>query len=192
MEMDQTRKRQYRSILSAIQGSALHALREKEAELESISRRNAELEEKVNQLASDNQVWIHLARNNEAAVSSLRAALEQALQNTAGPAGAASAPPSALQDQEEGFGETDFPAPAAAMSADAYSLCYEETLVVDANEPSKMLNRRSACKVCLEREVSVLMLPCRHLCLCKQCDIAVDTCPVCSSIKNASLQVFMA
>ncbi|CAA7400667.1 unnamed protein product [Spirodela intermedia] len=185
MEMDQTRKRQCRSILTAIRGRALHALMEKEAELESISRRNAELEEKVSQLASDNQVWIHVARSNEAAVSSLRAMLEQAL------AEGALAPPTALQDQEEGFGETDFPAP-AVMSTDAYSFCYKETLVADAKESSKELCRRSVCKVCLEREVSVLMLPCRHLCLCKQCDVAVDTCPICCSIKNASLQVFMA
>ncbi|XP_078441515.1 BOI-related E3 ubiquitin-protein ligase 1-like [Wolffia australiana] len=157
LEIDRARRRHYQALIQAFEGSALHALRAKEAELEFIARRNAELEERLVQLATDNQLWIHIARNNEAAVSNLRATLEHVVETK-------KTTPS--EDLEEGFGESEFP-------------------------PSELC-RRSFCKICLEREASVLVLPCRHLCLCDQCDVAIDTCPVCTSAKSASLQVFMA
>ncbi|KAF8048255.1 hypothetical protein N665_2587s0002 [Sinapis alba] len=49
------------------------------------------------------------------------------------------------------------------------------------------------CKRCGEREASVLVLPCRHLCLCKVCGSALlQTCPVCDSVMNASVHVNMS
>ncbi|KAG2239661.1 hypothetical protein Bca4012_023565 [Brassica carinata] len=46
------------------------------------------------------------------------------------------------------------------------------------------------CKRCGEREASVLVLPCRHLCLCTVCGSALlRTCPVCDSVMNASVHV---
>lgn len=49
----------------------------------------------------------------------------------------------------------------------------------------------SACRVCRERDASVLLLPCRHLCLCRECEPEVDACPVCNARKNGGLQVLM-
>ncbi|XP_024005902.1 E3 ubiquitin-protein ligase BOI [Eutrema salsugineum] len=49
------------------------------------------------------------------------------------------------------------------------------------------------CKRCGEREASVLVLPCRHLCLCTVCGSALlRTCPVCDSVMNASVHVNMS
>ncbi|CAH9121814.1 unnamed protein product [Cuscuta epithymum] len=47
------------------------------------------------------------------------------------------------------------------------------------------------CRRCGVRESSVLLLPCRHLCLCAMCfgSIPIDNCPVCNSNANASLHV---
>ncbi|KAF3771598.1 hypothetical protein EJ110_NYTH60059 [Nymphaea thermarum] len=43
-----------------------------------------------------------------------------------------------------------------------------------------------------ESTSSVLLLPCRHLCLCSGCAAAVDTCPICKSTKTATVQVYLS
>ncbi|KAL0905431.1 hypothetical protein M5K25_023851 [Dendrobium thyrsiflorum] len=174
--MEEVLKRCCQELLSSLSQRAIKRLREKDAELENASRRNAELEEKARQISAESLIWFNLAKNNEAVVTSLRTSLEQAMiQNIT----AASASPPA----KEGFGESNcspFPAD------DAQSCCF------DTPPASGELRRRMVCKVCNENDICVLVLPCRHLCLCKSCDGGVDTCPICHSHKNATLQIFMS
>ncbi|KAJ7967262.1 Kinesin-like protein [Quillaja saponaria] len=35
------------------------------------------------------------------------------------------------------------------------------------------------CKVCFELPTAVILLPCRHFCLCKSCSLACSECPIC-------------
>lgn len=58
----------------------------------------------------------------------------------------------------------------------------------DAQSPTQQLIK--TCKGCGGDDVSVLLLPCRHLCLCKHCEFRLNCCPVCNSVKNAALNVF--
>nr|GFA83655.1 hypothetical protein [Tanacetum cinerariifolium] len=51
------------------------------------------------------------------------------------------------------------------------------------------VNRK--CVECGKKESCVLVLPCRHLCLCNVCDSATTICPVCSSTKSAALLINM-
>ncbi|KAJ1425161.1 hypothetical protein B484DRAFT_315253, partial [Ochromonadaceae sp. CCMP2298] len=37
------------------------------------------------------------------------------------------------------------------------------------------------CVVCLTERREVLLLPCRHLCVCDSCLVYIDKCPVCRS-----------
>ncbi|XP_068666853.1 probable BOI-related E3 ubiquitin-protein ligase 2 [Aristolochia californica] len=178
--LEEARKRHCRSLLSILEQQVLKRLREKEMELENASRRNAELEEKVRQISAENQIWFNVAKNNEAIVSNLRTNLEQILLQNAGPA-------------KEGYGDsTDR---VGALADDAQSCCHvdEQTETPEKTQrENREMKRRKACKVCKENDVSVLLLPCRHLCLCKDCESKLDTCPICKSMKNASLQIFMS
>lgn len=45
------------------------------------------------------------------------------------------------------------------------------------------------CKKCGKEEACVLILPCRHLCLCTVCGSTLHTCPVCNAVKTASVHV---
>lgn len=51
---------------------------------------------------------------------------------------------------------------------------------------------RRLCRNCGKEESCVLILPCRHLCLCTVCGSTLHTCPVCKSFKNASVHVNMS
>ncbi|XP_077212342.1 putative BOI-related E3 ubiquitin-protein ligase 3 [Tasmannia lanceolata] len=172
--LEETRKLHCRSLLSILEQQVMKKLTEKETELENASRRNAELEEKVKQMSAENQIWFKVAKNNEAIVSNLRTSLEQVvlLQNT----GLA----------KEGYGDSD----------DAQSCFYgvKDTAENDdkAILENQELKNRKSCKVCRKNDVSVLLLPCRHLCLCKECESTLDSCPICNSMKNASIQIFMS
>ncbi|XP_077227487.1 BOI-related E3 ubiquitin-protein ligase 1-like [Tasmannia lanceolata] len=173
--LEETRKRHCRSLLSILEQQVLKRLTEKETELENARRRNAELEEKVKQMSAENQIWFTFAKNNEAIVSNLRSSLEQVLLQNTGLT-------------KEGYGDnSDL---IGVLGDDAQSCCFE-----DRRETEKAIREnqdRRSCRVCRENDVSVLLLPCRHLCLCKDCETKLDSCPICNSVKNATLQIFMS
>lgn len=56
-------------------------------------------------------------------------------------------------------------------------------------------NRRNSknmnCKLCNGKRSCVVFLPCRHLCSCRSCDVSVEFCPVCESVKEASMEVYL-
>ncbi|CAJ1928798.1 unnamed protein product [Sphenostylis stenocarpa] len=48
------------------------------------------------------------------------------------------------------------------------------------------------CRGCAKRVASVVVLPCRHLCICAQCDTHFRACPVCLTVKNSTVQVYLS
>lgn len=174
--VEETRKKHCRSLLSIIEQQSLKRLEEKEIELENVSRVNVHLQEKVKQISEENQMWFNAAKNSEARVSSLRSSLEQMLVQNAG------------QQAIEGFGETE------GVAEDAESCCNTETEEAETRvrRVNAELKQRKTCKCCGGADISVLLLPCRHLCVCKDCEMRVESCPICNSVKNATLRVFMS
>lgn len=59
-------------------------------------------------------------------------------------------------------------------------------------DPRRVESSPPLCRACGKRVASVVLLPCRHLSLCDGCDTVVDTCPLCHSVKNTSVQVLLS
>ncbi|CAN1824613.1 Probable BOI-related E3 ubiquitin-protein ligase 3 [Linum perenne] len=49
---------------------------------------------------------------------------------------------------------------------------------------------KGGCRRCGDGEACMVFLPCRHLCSCKDCEAFLGACPVCTCIKEGSLEVF--
>ncbi|KAK8658254.1 hypothetical protein V6N13_036464 [Hibiscus sabdariffa] len=159
--------RHYGTLLRAAEESVVRRLRDKEAEVEKATRRNAELEARVAQLNVETQVWQAKARAQEVTAASFQAQLQQAIMS----GGAA-----AVQDNRRGedCGEG---------AEDAESAYDDPERVVVAPGP--------ACKACRKRLAAVLLLPCRHLCLCTECDRVAQACPLCLTVRNSSIEAFL-
>ena len=55
-------------------------------------------------------------------------------------------------------------------------------------------NRRSdsapACKICMDGNITIVLLPCRHLLCCERCAEQLNKCPWCRSTILATLKTF--
>ncbi|OAY24492.1 BOI-related E3 ubiquitin-protein ligase 1 [Manihot esculenta] len=168
------RKRHYRALLSAAEESIARRLKEKEAEVEKATRRNAELEARAAQLSVEAQVWQAKARAQEATAASLQAQLQQALMSGG----------VATQDNRRGEdGGLGCSGGVEGQAEDAESAYVDPERVTVTAGPS--------CKGCRKRAATVVVLPCRHLCLCTECDQVAQACPLCLQVRNSSVEVFL-
>lgn len=173
MELEEKRKRQARRIIESIEDGMIKRLRAKEEEIEKMGKINWALEERVKSLCIENQIWRDLAQTNEATANALRTNLEQVL-------AAAQANDSAEADDAQSCcGSTG-----AGEAEDEVAVAGRRTLAGGAQD--------RMCRNCGEEESSVLLLPCRHLCLCTVCGSSLNTCPICKATKNASFHVNMS
>ncbi|CAN8246067.1 unnamed protein product [Cochlearia groenlandica] len=170
LELESRQRTQTRMLASAVQSEINKTLRAKDDEIVRIGKINWALQERVKNLYVENQIWRDLAHTNEATANNLRSNLEQVLAQVDdfpvyATGGAAFRPP--LEDDAE----------SSCGSCDG-----EEVAAVNGG-----------CRRCGERTASVLVLPCRHLCLCTVCGSALlQACPVCDMVMNASVHVNMS
>ncbi|CAL4969090.1 unnamed protein product [Urochloa decumbens] len=169
--LEEARRRHVRAVVSA----AARRLRAAEADLERALARGAELGERLRQVGAEGQAWRGVAAGHEAAAAGLRATLDQLLLQ---------APPPCAG----GHGE--------AEAEDARSCCFgpgrEEVDGAGAGGDQAAGRSSRACRSCGGAEACVLVLPCRHLCLCGVCEADVEACPVCAAAKNASIHVLLS
>ncbi|KAK7405419.1 hypothetical protein VNO78_06697 [Psophocarpus tetragonolobus] len=173
MELEEKRKKQAKRLIEAIEIEMMKKLKAKEEEISKIEKLNWVLEEKVRSLCIENQIWRDLAQTNEATANALRSNLEQVLAAHVG-----GVPPG---DAEEDV------ASCCGSGGEGWHTVVAGARVKDDNESE----RRLLCRKCGKEESSVLILPCRHLCVCTVCGSSVECCPVCKSFKNASVHVNM-
>ncbi|KAJ1397380.1 Zinc finger, RING-type [Sesbania bispinosa] len=167
--LEKVRATQLQNI-SIIEDKVLQKLREKEAEVESINKRNIELEEQMQQLATEADIWQQRARSNESMVAALKFNLEQVYAQS--------------RDCKEGCGDSEVDD--AASCFNGHSIDFH--LLTRGNNNMKDM---MTCKACKVNEVTMLLLPCKHLCLCKDCESKLSFCPLCQSSKFIGVEVYM-
>lgn len=163
------RQRHMACFLTALEKGVVRKLQEKDVELESITRKNKELVESMKQVTSEAQNWCYMAKYNESVVNVLKNNLQQAMQGS--------------NAGKEGRGESD---------ADDAASCIDPNNYLSVAGRSSSGKRDMMCKACKAKEVSILLMPCRHFCLCKQCEGFATVCPVCQIITTASFEVYLS
>ncbi|XP_036598585.1 baculoviral IAP repeat-containing protein 2-like isoform X2 [Trichosurus vulpecula] len=69
-------------------------------------------------------------------------------------------------------------------AADVSDLSIEEQL--------RRLQEERTCKVCMDKEVSVVFIPCGHLVVCKECAPSLRKCPICRSTIKGTVRTFLS
>ncbi|XP_052238237.1 baculoviral IAP repeat-containing protein 7-B-like isoform X2 [Dreissena polymorpha] len=64
--------------------------------------------------------------------------------------------------------------------------------VDDVLTENEKLKEQRVCKVCMDKEVCVTLLPCRHLATCEECAKSIRDCPICRSDVESKVKVFWA
>lgn len=59
-------------------------------------------------------------------------------------------------------------------------------------EKLRKLEEEKICKVCMDKAVSVVFIPCGHLVVCLDCAEVLDKCPICCVIIQRRQKIFMA
>ncbi|XP_020233429.1 probable BOI-related E3 ubiquitin-protein ligase 3 [Cajanus cajan] len=180
IEFDENRKKLMRRIIQAIDVGVMKRLKAKEEEIEKIEKLNWALEERVKSLCMENQIWRELAQSNEATANALRTNLEQVLAQRCG--GGPAVESEETEDAQSSCGST-----ADEEGWRTVAGCAGAKDKREGGESNVRL-----CRKCGKEESCVLILPCRHLCLCTVCGSTLHTCPVCKSFKTASVHVNMS
>ncbi|KAF8412720.1 hypothetical protein HHK36_000689 [Tetracentron sinense] len=184
LEVAERRKRHSRQLVAAVEEGIMKRLKEKEEEMEKIGKLNWVLEERVKSLYTENKMWRDLAQTNEATANALRSSLEQVLAQVKDERFRGSREEEAVADDAESCcGSSDF------GEDDETTRRLVET-VGEREFVKDKINR--LCRNCGEAESCVLLLPCRHLCLCTMCGTHLHTCPICRSNKTASVHLNMS
>lgn len=209
-EVEEKRKRQAMRLIQAIDMSVTKRLKAKEEEIEKIGKMNWALEERVKSLCMENQIWRDLAQSNEATANALRTNLEQLLAqqrvgavDNDGDAISHGGLNAALMDDAESCcdssgsnddGEWRNLPDNGNNNAEAVNMMRKSGGCGDSGNGngSSFVDRMKMCSNCGKDESCVLILPCRHLCLCTVCGSNLHICPICKSFKTASIHVNMS
>jgi len=69
-----------------------------------------------------------------------------------------------------------------------YQLFLSQLPPVQGTAPEST-GRSVICRVCYSRAACMLVLPCRHICACKSCEVTLTHCPICASTKVNAVEV---
>ncbi|XP_038888285.1 probable BOI-related E3 ubiquitin-protein ligase 2 [Benincasa hispida] len=176
MALREQGKQQIAALMKKIELKTAIMLRQKEEEIAKATKKTMELEIFLRKLETENQLWQRIAQENEAMAMSLNNTLDQMREKV-----------SNSYDDAESCCDMNSAAAAAeqipARNRGAAECC-------SVSEQGKMKNKM-ICRSCNLRNSTVIFLPCRHLCCCKDCETVLDSCPVCKTGKKASIEALI-
>lgn len=167
------------SLVTSIEKGIGKKLKEKDSEIENMNRKNKELAERIKQVAVEAQNWHYRAKYNESVVNALRNNLQQAISH------------GVEQGLKEGFGDSEVDDAASYIDPNNF-LSIPGAPMKSIYQSMQSTTENLSCRACKAKEVCMLLMPCRHLCLCKHCDGFINVCPVCQLIKTASVEVYLS
>lgn len=165
--MEKVQAKQFQT-LALVEDKILRKIREKDSEVENMNKKNLELEEQMKQLVMEVGAWQQRAKYNENLINSLKYNLEQLYAQN--------------RDNKEGCGDSEVDDTASCCNGDI-----NLQLMLKQQKDTKEM----ACKVCGVKEACMLLLPCRHLCLCKECESKFSFCPLCQSSKFIGMEIYL-
>ncbi|XP_043851379.1 baculoviral IAP repeat-containing protein 2-like [Dromiciops gliroides] len=68
----------------------------------------------------------------------------------------------------------------------------EDISDLSIEEQLRRLQEERTCKVCMDKEVSVVFIPCGHLVVCKECAPSLRKCPICRSTIKGTIRTFLS
>ncbi|KPP60101.1 baculoviral IAP repeat-containing protein 7-like [Scleropages formosus] len=63
---------------------------------------------------------------------------------------------------------------------------------LSAEQQLRQLQEERTCKVCLDRAVCIVFIPCGHLVACADCAASLQHCPICRAVVRGSVRTFMS
>ncbi|KVI10227.1 probable BOI-related E3 ubiquitin-protein ligase 3 [Cynara cardunculus var. scolymus] len=206
-EIEATRRRNSMRLIAAAEEGINKRLRSKEEEIIKIGKLNSVLEEKVKSLSVENQIWQQMAQTNEATANALRRNLHRILTQIQQQQQNGWADKTTVDDVQSccgsNYDEEHHHHQPAPLTAEGVTVTTTKKLN-EGNDVDSQYCRSSSssdnngrklkrwCRNCGKMESCVLLLPCRHLCICSVCESAINVCPICKSSKNASVHVNMS
>lgn len=78
------------------------------------------------------------------------------------------------------------------VQQDIRSLPTDDIAALPMEEQLRKLQEERMCKVCMDREVSIVFIPCGHLVVCKDCAPSLRKCPICRGTIKGTVRTFLS
>ncbi|XP_076594613.1 E3 ubiquitin-protein ligase XIAP [Chaetodon auriga] len=62
----------------------------------------------------------------------------------------------------------------------------------DPLEKLRKLQREKQCKICMDRDICIVFIPCGHLVSCKECSVSLVKCPICCGAIMQKIKTYVA
>ncbi|XP_065422216.1 baculoviral IAP repeat-containing protein 7 isoform X1 [Chrysemys picta bellii] len=97
---------------------------------------------------------------------------------------------SSAEERERTERETGLP----GQRQDAQAECSKESAEppLSTEEQLRRLQEERMCKVCMDKDVSIVFVPCGHLVVCAECAPSLRRCPICRAVIRGSVRTFMS